>query len=167
MADNTAEQLPSLSAQSLAYFNGVARCVELIHRSHAAIIDLVCAQFGHPEKAAELKSAMLDDRVRLRRKRNPHLPKRPISAYAAYLRHARSEALEKAQDKNPREVLKELARMWKDLSEEAKQPFVQIAQKDKQRYKEAMESYTDGLQVSLDISCSMLPGNNSSARAQS
>ena len=158
MSDTNIEQLPSMNAQSLAYFNGIARCVELIHRSHGAIIDLVCTQFGRPEKAGELKAAMLDDRVRLRRRRNPHLPKRPISAYAAYLRHARSEALAKSEDKNPREVLKELARMWRDLSDEAKQPFVQIAQKDKQRYKEAMEKYTDGLQVSLDIACSMLPG---------
>eukprot|EP00891_Asterochloris_glomerata_P008022 jgi/Astpho2/8022/Aster-02975 len=88
---------------------------------------------------------MLDDRVRLKRRRNPHLPKRPISAYAAYLRHARSEALAKSDDKNPREVLKELAKMWRGLSDGAKQPFVQIAQKDKERYKQEMTTYTDGI----------------------
>lgn len=158
MTDTAAQQLPSLTAQSLAYFNDIARCVELVHRSHGAIIDSVCAHLGKPEKASELKLSMLDERVRLRRRRNPHLPKRPISAYAAYLRHARSEAVANTDDKNPREVLKELARMWRGLSDEAKQPFVQIAQKDKERYKQEMKTYTDGLQVSLDIACSMLPG---------
>jgi HMG (high mobility group) box len=91
----------------------------------------------HPETSSESE----DDTRSRRRKKDPNAPKGAISAYFFFCRKYRP--IEKS--KNPEitftELGKNLGAMWKQLTPEEREPFVQQAAADKERYDREKEEY--------------------------
>ena len=75
---------------------------------------------------------------------DPNKPKRPVSAYFFFTSSRREQiAVDQPElAKNVTEMAKTLGKEWKELDEEARKPFIALAEKDKERYQAQMKDYT-------------------------
>ena len=70
----------------------------------------------------------------------PKKIKRPRSSYAFFMKDMRQKIAEENQDKNPRELMADIAAAWKNISEEDKAKYNEMAVEDKKRYEEEKKS---------------------------
>ena len=68
-------------------------------------------------------------------------PKRALSAYIFFCQDKRDEVKKKNPTLKSSEIMSELGKMWKSLSDKKKKPFEKLADDDKKRYSEEMKSY--------------------------
>lgn len=69
-------------------------------------------------------------------------PKKPRTAYILYNTEKRQEVISKNPNlKNP-EIVKTLAEMWRGLSPKQKEPFLKMAEEDKQRYAKELAEFS-------------------------
>ena len=66
----------------------------------------------------------------------PKRIKRPRSSYALFMRDIRQTLAEKHPDKNPRELMVEIAAAWRANSAEDRAHYLSLAESDKKRYAE-------------------------------
>ena len=64
----------------------------------------------------------------------PKKIKRPRSSYAFFMKDMRQEIAAAHPDKNPRELMADIATVWRTISENDKAKYNQMATEDKQRY---------------------------------
>lgn len=76
------------------------------------------------------------------KKRDPNAPKHPISSFLFFSFEKRKELRENHPEWSISEVSKELGSMWRAMSAEEKQPYVEKAERDVRRYREEMKDYT-------------------------
>ena len=65
-------------------------------------------------------------------------PSKPLNSYMWFCKDKREELKGKFSSS---EILRELGRMWKNLSDKKKKPYVEKAEQDKERYQEEMKNY--------------------------
>lgn len=70
----------------------------------------------------------------------PKKIKRPRSSYAFFMKNMRQEIAEKNKEKNPRELMADIAAAWRNISEEDKAKYNEMAAEDKKRYDEEKNS---------------------------
>ena len=74
-----------------------------------------------------------------RKEVDPKAPKRPVTAYFEFLGKERRKMWsdkKSAKSASYQDVLKELGRRWKNLSEEDRAPFVAIANEKKKKFRQ-------------------------------
>ena len=76
-----------------------------------------------------------------KRKKDPKAPKRGLSAFMFFSQEMRPKIQEKNAEASFGEIGKLLGEAWKNVSEEEKKRFEDMAEADKERYKKEMESY--------------------------
>ena len=64
----------------------------------------------------------------------PKKIKRPRSSYAFFMKDMRQKIATEHPEKNPRELMADIAAVWKNISEDEKAKYNQMATEDKQRY---------------------------------
>lgn len=69
----------------------------------------------------------------------PYKIKRPRSSYAFFMRDRRAEIAKRFPSKTPRELMGNIATVWKEYDDEVKAKYVAMAQQDKLRYIEEKE----------------------------
>ena len=74
-------------------------------------------------------------------KKDPNAPKGAKNAYILFCAENREQVKEENSEMNPKELISELARLWKEVDEDIKAKYQQKAAEDKQRYKEEMDDY--------------------------
>lgn len=103
-------------------------------------------KYQPPESSSESDSD--DSRKKKRKKKkkskDPNKPKRSMSSFMFFANENRSSVRKEHPDLKITEVGKKLADMWKELSKEEKQKYLDMADKDKDRYKKAMDGYKPG-----------------------
>ena len=70
----------------------------------------------------------------------PKKIKRPRSSYAFFMKNMRQEIAEKNPQKNPRELMADIAAAWRNISDEEKAKYNGMANEDKKRYDEEKNS---------------------------
>lgn len=70
----------------------------------------------------------------------PKKIKRPRSSYAFFMKDMRHKIAEENQEKNPRELMADIAAAWKNISEQDKAKYNEMAVEDKKRYEEEKKS---------------------------
>eukprot|EP00924_Labyrinthula_sp_SR-Ha-C_P011756 augustus_masked-scaffold_69-processed-gene-0.59-mRNA-1 protein AED:0.05 eAED:0.07 QI:0/-1/0/1/-1/1/1/0/178 len=81
-----------------------------------------------------------------KRKKDPNAPKGAKSAYLFFSQDIREEVVEELQkegDVKPTDIMKRIGARWREMSDDGKQPFVDKATEDKQRYDAEMKKYTE------------------------
>lgn len=85
-----------------------------------------------------------------KKEKDPKAPKRSPSGYQIFCNEKREEVSKKDEVKRSdtgkldvTKVMKILSKMWKDLSDKQKEPYLEQAQKLKEEYIEAKEKYED------------------------
>jgi hypothetical protein len=93
-------------------------------------------------KAVEDKSIYIEqakkDRARyedeMSRYEPPKKIKRPRSSYAFFMKNMREKISNENPDKNPRELMANIAAAWKNISDAEKEKYNHMAEEDKKRY---------------------------------
>ncbi len=73
--------------------------------------------------------------------RVPHPPKRAVSAYAYFVKHARNERADELAGVSMKDSSSMVAGWWKELGEDAKKPFNDMAAEDRARYEKEFEGF--------------------------
>jgi hypothetical protein len=78
---------------------------------------------------------------RKQKKKDPNMPKRPLTAYFLFCAAHRDEVKQKNPDAKFGEIGKFLSEEWKSAGEAEKTKFEQQAQQEKEKYKKLKEEY--------------------------
>jgi len=97
-----------------------------------------------------------DDGQRRRRRKkkknkDPNKPKRSMSSFMYFANEQRQSVRDKYPDIKITEIGKKLSEMWKVMSQEEKQKYIDQAEKDKNRYTSEMEIYKKKGEVPVPI----------------
>lgn len=104
------------------------------------------SQLTEQQKEA-LEEVRLDKKLRLTKRRlNDKLKEldRPKGVRSAYVLFS-TEMRKKMQEKPAKDIMTQLGAMWKQLSEEKKQPYLHKADEDKLRYEREMKAWSQRL----------------------
>lgn len=85
-------------------------------------------------------------RTTAKKDKDPYAPKRPQPSYMAYLHEARKIIPEERVKKglpslNSAEMSKEVGNRWRSLTDAEKQPWIDLYNKDRERYQRQLEEY--------------------------
>lgn len=83
-------------------------------------------------------------RKRKRIKKDPDAPKRALSAFFFFSHDKRPEVQQGHPEWKVGQVAQELGRQWKDLTDDTKRKYEEMAQRDKSRYEIEMRDYKAG-----------------------
>mmetsp|Transcript_53254 Transcript_53254/g.159444 ORF Transcript_53254/g.159444 Transcript_53254/m.159444 type:complete len:425 (+) Transcript_53254:138-1412(+) len=76
-----------------------------------------------------------------RKKKDPSAPKRPMSAFLFFSQGKRQELKEQNPDLKNTEISTRLGEMWKQLSDEDRQPFIDTEAREREKYKKEMAAW--------------------------
>eukprot|EP00041_Stephanoeca_diplocostata_P000449 m.14805 g.14805 ORF g.14805 m.14805 type:complete len:555 (-) comp10534_c0_seq2:457-2121(-) len=82
----------------------------------------------------------LTEKPKKRKNQDPNRPRRAMSSFLYYARQKRPELIKTGLTFV--DAQRRMAEEWKAMSKEERQPFEDIAEMERQRYKEQMETYT-------------------------
>ena len=128
---------------SLEYFNNVVSIHEIFYDNSKTLIEKILIDLDKPELVDEMIEKYLDSTIRLKAKKDPNRPKRPINSYTFFCKEHR----DKIKDTNPdigfKELNKQLGKMWNELTEEKKEKYIILGKSEKERYRYDMEEYEE------------------------
>lgn len=76
-----------------------------------------------------------------KRKKDPNAPKGAKSSYICFGEEERAKVIKENPNLSATEIMVELGKRWKALSDKEKKPYEKQAEKDRERFNEAMKSY--------------------------
>jgi hypothetical protein len=79
-----------------------------------------------------------------KKKKDPHAPKQPLSAYFLFSQEERLKVKAEHPNFSICEVAKELGRRWAEMSPDVKQRYQQMAEEGRQKYDQDMAAYRQG-----------------------
>ena len=82
--------------------------------------------------------------------KDPNAPKRATTAYFIFMADVRDKVKEENPNLKSNELSKIMGQMWRDMDSSDKKKYEDLAEKDKERYKEEMESYSSSDSSSSD-----------------
>lgn len=131
-------------ASNLFHNNTVSQ-YDVWYESHAALLRSVCLELGKPDEINDLMEKFLGAKLKMKFKKNSHLPKKPKSAYFFFCDEKRPALIEKAKKGNKKVVIgniaKKLGEMWGKLNDKNKEKYNKLATGDKVRYEKEMEEF--------------------------
>ncbi|EEF51321.1 high mobility group B protein 13 [Ricinus communis] len=91
------------------------------------------------EQYLQFKQETEKENKKTKKEKDPLKPKQPMSAFFLFSNERRASLL--AENKNVREVAKIAGEQWKNMTEEQKGPYEEMAKRNKLRYMQEMEAY--------------------------
>jgi hypothetical protein len=89
--------------------------------------------YGAEEPAAVAKTKRL--------KKDPNAPKKPLNAYMVYMAHRHRELREADPPVPAGSLSKQVVEEWNAMGEAEREPFVEISNANKERYRREKEAY--------------------------
>ena len=129
------------------FHNESANMNHLWYTSHKNLIMNMCIEFGAVERLDELTNKYLGKPIKLKKLKDPAMPKRTHSAFFYFCDEQRPGEMDKVRKKggkvNIGNIAKILGSMWKTLSSEDREKYIVLNKKDKERYQDEMEVYNN------------------------
>lgn len=131
------------------YFNNLVSINDMFYASHSDLLDRICIRLGAEDRADELREELLDNKFKLKAKKDPNKPKRAANPYTFFSREYRDTFKKKNNGAkiNFTEMNKTLGESWRKLSDKKKKKYNDLAEKDKERYQNEMEQYNANLGI--------------------
>tara|TARA_B000000441_G_C21413718_1_gene161759 strand:- start:19 stop:441 length:423 start_codon:yes stop_codon:yes gene_type:complete len=135
---------------NIVFSNNTSGLHELFYDSHAQLLRMVALDLGAEDKIDYLQEKFLGKKLKLKKQKNPHAPKKPKSSYFFFCDEHRSALIEKHKKKNKGKkqdksmmglVAKELGKMWKELK--SKDKYNKMSVDDKKRYEKEMNTFNE------------------------
>ena len=96
-----------------------------------------------PSKRSQKALDKLSKKRKKRKAKDPAAPKRPLGAYFYYFKENNSLIKQLNPEFIQKEVVARIAADWKTLTDEQKEPFVELSKQDKLRYLREKEAYDE------------------------
>ncbi|KAK8692847.1 hypothetical protein V6N13_070452 [Hibiscus sabdariffa] len=87
------------------------------------------------------EEAEKETKKKAKKERDPLKPKQPMSAFFLFSNEWRAALLAEDRSKNVTDVAKIAGEEWKNMTEEQRRPYDEMAKKNKEKYMEEMEVY--------------------------
>ena len=131
------------------YFNNLVSLNDMFYASHSDLLDRICIRLGAEDRADEQREELLDNKFKLKAKKDPNKPKRAANPYTFFSREYRDTYKKKNNGAkiNFTEMNKTLGESWRKLSDKKKKKYNDLAEKDKERYQNEMEQYNANLGI--------------------
>jgi len=78
-----------------------------------------------------------------RKKKDPNAPKRPTSGYFYFAGEVRPQIREENPGIKVTQVMCMIAERWRELDEDEKKPYEEMAAQDRKRYEREMKAYNE------------------------
>jgi hypothetical protein len=127
------------------YHNGIRSLMEIFKNSQSQLIVNVCMELGQPEKSEALIAKFIDSKIKLKKFKDKNAPKGPSTGYQIFCNEQRKLIKEKTKDISFRDLMQTLSKEWKKITEEEKEVYLALAEKDKERFTEENEKYKTAL----------------------
>ena len=125
---------------ALDYYNAVKDINDMMYENSVRLLEKVCIDLDAVDRIDELKEKYLDDAfTKLKPKRDPNKPKRPVSSYILFCNDLREEIKSKYPNLSFGEINKTLGKKWKEY--EDKQKYIELAETHKMKYQEEIDEY--------------------------
>lgn len=128
---------------SLAYYNNLVALNDHFYESHRNLLERVLVHLDMADRTDELTELFLDNRHKLKAKKDPNKPKRNVTAYTFFSNDHR-KVLKKNNGGKKLDfgkMNKQLGEAWRKLSDKKKKKYTDLAAKDLERYQAEMEAY--------------------------
>jgi len=133
-------------ASHYLFYNNTAGLNDLWFESHSSLLKMVCMELGATDRIEELSLKYLGDKLKLKAPKDPNKPKRAKTAFMYFCDKHRPKLIEdqrKVGKVNIGTIAKSLGASWQKLKDSQKKPFATLAEKDKNRYTEAIGEYNE------------------------
>ena len=123
--------------------NGTLDLNQLWFNSHKRLIKRVLTETEQLDKYDELVQKFLGDQLKIKKQRDPLMPKRPKSSFLYFCDKYRKEIMKKNPKYKMGDVMKKLGKMWRECEDEDKEPYNKMSSDAKIDYEENMEEYNN------------------------
>eukprot|EP00043_Microstomoeca_roanoka_P000816 m.29258 g.29258 ORF g.29258 m.29258 type:complete len:222 (-) comp10517_c0_seq1:588-1253(-) len=96
---------------------------------------------GDDEEVEEKRPTKKGKERRPRRKKDPNRPRGALTPYMCFSKQVRPAVMQQHPNAAVTEIAKLIGAKWRMLSQDEKQPFIDMAKADRARYKAAMQNY--------------------------
>ena len=129
----------------LLFHNNTVSMNDVWYESHVSLLKSVCMELGQPEQINDLVSKLLGDKMKIKAKKDPNMPKKAKSGFMFFCDEHRPKLIEAQRKKNKKVVISEVAKELgkKRQALKSKTKYDKLAAKDKERYAEAMSEYNE------------------------
>jgi upstream-binding transcription factor len=117
----------------------------------------------HHRRKKKAKKTKKPKRKPKKKAKDPNKPKRGMSSFMYFANAKRNEVRQAHPELKITEVGKRLGVMWNELDDAAKKPYIDLAEADKNRYRDEMKTYTPPPVVSSSSSSSSSSTSSSSS----
>ena len=111
----------------------------LWYYSHKSLLEKVALYLECEDKIPELMENILGKKLKIKKQKDPLLPKRAKSGFLFFCDEKRRIVMEKYPDFKMGDVMKELGKQWQDCKNKDK--YESMSNDDKDRYHEELEQY--------------------------
>ena len=119
----------------MEYHNSLCSIIKDVHKSHEALIHAVCAELECDERADDIVKKLLDTAYSsVKPKKDPNRVKRAKSAYLYFCAERRPVLQTQHKGSSMGDISKLLGEEWHKLNDDDKKPFVELHEKDVDRY---------------------------------
>ena len=121
--------------------NNTSDLNQLWFDSHKKLIKRVTTELGQLDKYEELVDKFLGKQLKIKKQKDPNMPKRSKSSFLYFCDAHRASVKNKHKDFKMGEVMKELGKMWKECKPKEKEKFIKMSQEAKSDYNDKLEEY--------------------------
>ena len=125
------------------FYNNTVDINDIWYESHRSIIERVAIDCEAGDRVEELIEKFLDKPLKIKKRKDPLIPKRPMTSFMFFCNEFRTQIWEANPEFKIGDVAKELGKRWKKLSEDAKEKYSKMNEDDKERYEEEYETYLE------------------------
>ena len=124
-----------------SFQNNTGDLNDLWYNSHKRLIHKIANEFNGIDRADELVEKYLCKPLKIKKQRDPLLPKRPNSSFLFFCSDHRSKIRNDNPELTMGGVMKELGKLWRDISDKDKEKYNTMAVDAKASYEDAIENY--------------------------
>ena len=125
------------------FYNNTVDINDIWYESHRSIIERVAIDCEAGDRVDELVEKFLDKPLKIKKRRDPRIPKRPMTSFMFFCNEFRNQIWAENPEFKMGDVAKELGKRWKQLSEVQKEKYSKMNEVDKERYEEEYETYLE------------------------
>jgi hypothetical protein len=138
------------------FHNNTVNINDVWFESHKSLLQQLCVELGHTDKITEMMEKFMGPKLKMKPFKDPNKPKRARSAYFYFCDDERGGVIKKHKVAaikgkkkggdgkiNMGDVAKEVALIWKKVTDESKKKYLVLAEKDKKRYMTEMSVFNE------------------------
>ena len=128
----------------MEYHNNLVTLTDTFYNSHKTLLEKVGLYLKlEPKEIEDLVQKFVGNELKIKPMKDPNRPKRAKTSYMFFCAEKRKELSEKNPDLRMTQLSKLLGKLWKDTPANQKQKYIDLANKDKNRYQEDIEQYKE------------------------